>query len=422
MYSLFALLDCNNFYVSCERSFNYHLAGKPVVVLSNNDGCIVARSNEAKALGIKMGTPLFKVAQHIKEHNIQVYSSNYALYGDMSRRVMEIVAGFAPEFEIYSIDEAFLDLSSLPHAGLADYCHTISKTVRRWTGIPVSIGIGKTKTLAKIATRFAKKSTLLDSVLYLESPDLQEQALQKTMVDDIWGIGRRSSQLLSRYHIHTAAQLRDCSDSFIRMHLGLNGLKVVHELRGIPCHTLDRQPPPRKAVTVSRSFATAIDDIRDLKQAVISYVSRGAEKLRQKKTAATAITIFLQTNRFKEKHPYYGSETIQLPVPTSCTPELIHYAGQALRKIYRPGLGYKKAGVVFKGLVPENRLQAALFDQRNRKKDRLLMQALDTVNNRFGSNTIRYAATGNSGRKWQTVFPRRSRSYTTRWDQLPEVC
>ncbi len=275
MSPVFGLVDCNNFYVSCERVFNPALEGRPVIVLSNNDGCAVARSNEAKALGIKMGAPAFQLRDLIGKHQIQVFSSNYALYGDMSRRVMRSLSEFTPEIEIYSIDEAFLDLSGFRHCDLTDYGHRIRSTVKQWTGIPVSIGIAETKTLAKIANRIAKKSQRAKSVLDLTHSPFQDRALEITDVADVWGIGRRYAHFLKQNGIHTALQLRDADDTFIKHKMGVTGTRLLQELRGVSCYALEQSPPRKKGITVSRSFKHAIQSLDELKEAIATYAGRG---------------------------------------------------------------------------------------------------------------------------------------------------
>ena len=422
MSKVFALVDCNNFYVSCERVFNPKLAGKPVIVLSNNDGCAVARSNEAKALGFRFGVPVFEIQALIKTHDIQVYSSNYALYGDMSRRVMETLSQFAPEMEIYSIDEAFLDLSDLPKGCLTEYGRRIQAAVRQWTGVPVSVGIAETKTLAKIANRLAKQSEKTGGVLNLTASPLQDRALAEVEVADVWGIGRRYAGFLKKNGILSARQLRDADREFIRGRMGVVGTRMLQELKGCCCYPLEENPPVKKGITVSRSFRAGIESPAQLNEAVAAYVSRGAEKLRKENVAAGVLMVFLMTNRFKQERYYCNLETIRLPVPTSDTAELIRYAGEGLRAIYRRGYCYKRAGVMFKDLVSAGRIQAGLFDDRDRRRSKKLMQALDSINTQMGAGTLSYAAAGmGKGQRWRTVFKKRSPAYTTSWAQLPTV-
>jgi len=419
---VFAIVDCNNFYVSCERVFNPKLAGKPVVVLSNNDGCVVARSNEAKALGIKMGVPVFQISSLIKTHKVQVFSSNYALYGDMSQRIMNTLSRFTPDIEIYSIDEAFLDLSQFKQYDLTEYGHKIRSTIKKWTGIPVSIGIAGTKTLAKVANKIAKKSVKAEGVLNLTASHHQNRALEITDVADVWGIGRSYSKFLNNYGIYNALQLRDADDNFIKKKMGIKGVRLLQELRGVSCYALEQFPPPKKGITVSRTFKNSIESLDDLKEAVAAYVSIGAEKLRKEHSVAGVMMVFLMTNCFKKENYYVNIKTARLPAATSDTSELIHYAHEALEGIYRKEYLYKKAGVMFKHLNPENQNQADLFNCRDFKRSKKLMQTLDNINKKMGSDTLKYAAKGlSNNQKWETVFKRRSPSYTTNWDQLLKV-
>jgi DNA polymerase V len=422
MRPVFALVDCNNFYVSCERVFNPKLAGKPVIVLSNNDGCAISRSNEAKSLGIKMGVPVFQIRDLIKANGVQVYSSNYALYGDMSQRVMQTLAEFTPDIEIYSIDEAFLDLSSLTQYDLTDYGHQIRSKTRKWTGIPVSVGIAKTKTLAKIANNLAKKSKKAGGVFNLTSSPYQDKSLEKTKVEDVWGVGPAYSRFLKESGIRNALQLRDADDNLIKKRMGIVGTRLIHELRGVCCYCLDRCPPPKKGITVSRSFKQSIETLNELAEAVAAYVSVGAEKLRKEHSVSGVLMVFLMTNSFKRERQYFNLKTIRLSVSTSDTSELIQYAHQGLKEIYRKGYLYKKAGVMFNDLVPESQIQANLFDVKDRNRSVKLMSALDNINIKMGSSTLKYAAVGlRQNKRWRTVFERRSQSYTTNWDQLLEV-
>jgi len=416
---IFALVDCNNFYVSCERVFNPKLIGKPIVVLSNNDGCIVARSNEAKALGIAMGEPVFKIKNLIKTHKIQVYSSNYVLYGDMSHRVMSTLTELAPDIEIYSIDEAFLDISSFQHKDLISYGHAIRNTVKQWTGIPVSVGVANTKTLAKLANRLAKKS--ISGVYELRDQHSIENALIKTDIADIWGIGSRYAQFLKKYNILNALQLRDANDLFIRKHMGVIGSRIVHELRGQSCYSLETTPPPKKGISVTRTFKQDIQSLDELSEAIATYVAIGSEKLRKQHSAVTMMTVFLMTNRFK-KPSYFNSITCVLPVPTHHTPELIQHALDNLKAIYKKSFTYKKAGVLFKDLVDDQRIQSGLFDRVDRSRAKQLMKTIDQINDQMGIHTVKFASMGLTPKpRWQTVRNNQSKAFTTDWCQLLEI-
>ncbi|MBN2539016.1 MAG: Y-family DNA polymerase [Deltaproteobacteria bacterium] len=418
----FALVDCNNFYVSCERVFSPRLAGKPVVVLSNNDGCVVARSNEAKAIGIRMGIPVFKIRETIKAHAVHVYSSNYALYGDMSQRVMDTLSRFTPAVEQYSIDEAFLDLSGFKGHNLTAYGQSIRSQIRKWTGMPVSVGIAETKTLAKIANRIAKKSEKADGVLDLTGSAYRNSALAMTDVEDIWGVGRGYAAFLRSVGIDNALQLRAASDGLIQKKMGITGLRILQELRGASCYPLEQSPPPRKEIAVSRSFKYLLGDRADIWEAVAAFTSRGAEKLREAHLEANILEVFLIADPYNRESRYFNMETIRLPFATCDTAELIKWTHIGFDNIFREGYRYKKTGVIFRNLSSGSHVQTTLFDNEKKAHSREIMRAFDSINQRFGSDSVRYAATGSNGnRKWKTVFQRRSPSYTTDWDQLPRV-
>ena len=419
--NIFALVDCNNFYVSCERVFNPRLEGRPVVVLSNNDGCVVARSNEAKKLGIGMGVPLFKVRRLIEAHGVEVYSSNYTLYGDMSRRVMATLGEFTPEMEIYSIDEAFLDLSGFAGRNLTEYGRKIRTTVRQWTGIPVSVGIAPTKTLAKIAHHLAKKSAKADGVLDLTDSPYLDTALARTTLDDVWGIGPGFTRRLRKAGIENALQLRDADDRWVRKELHVVGLRTVHELRGQTCYELEVSPPAHKGIVCSKSFGYRVESLTELREAVAAYTSRAAQKLRRQQLAAGVMTVFVMTNLFSRNEPrYFNAETIELPTATNDTGALIKYALQSVDKIYRPGCRFKKAGVMFDALLPQDKVQGNLFDGADHARSRKLMRVLDRINSVMAADTIRYAAAGLQ-QPWKTKFHKRSGRFTSRWDELPQV-
>ena len=420
MTGLFALIDCNNFYVSCERLFQPILHGKPVVVLSNNDGCVIARSDEAKALGIPMGLPAFKLADHMTDQPIEVYSSNYTLYGDLSARVMTTLTQWTPDVEVYSIDEAFLTFAPLPLDALTAYGHTIRATIQQWTGIPVSIGIAATKTLAKLANRLAKRSPEAQGVVALTSPSGIEATLAQTPVDDIWGIGPGYTRRLKAHEITTALQLRNANDRWIRQQLGVVGQRIVWELRGISCLPLELCPPPKQSLMVSRSFGRPITTLTEMREAVATYTTRAAEKVRRHHVAAGVVTVFLMTNRFTEEPQYTNSVTMPLPVATQDTAELISYALRGIEHVFRQGYRYQKAGVTLTALVPAHQAQTHLFDQHDREHSQRLMAAIDMINREWGSGTIRYATVGLKP-QWIMRCARRSPRFTTRWDELVVV-
>ncbi len=417
---IFALVDCNNFYASCERVFNPRLEGKPIVVLSNNDGCVVARSNEAKALGIGMGVPEFQIRPMLRAHHVQVFSSNYTLYGDLSQRVMETLEQFCPDLEVYSIDEAFLSLVGFERRNLTDYGQQIRQTVKQWTGIPVSVGIAETKTLAKIANRVAKRTPDMGGVCDLLACPDRDALLGRIAVEDVWGIGPNHAHMLTQHGITTAFQLRRVDDQWIRKRMGIVGLRLVMELRGVSCLDLEQCPAPKQSLTCSRVFGKLISTLGEMEEAVSVYTSRVAEKLRRERLAATVLTVCLTTNEFKEGPQYSNVLTLNLSVVTDTTSDLIKSALQGIRAIYRDGYLYKKAGVMLTGLVPVSQTQADLFDDRDRRKSKRLMSALDAINDRWGADTLHYASSGIS-KPWKTQFHRRSPAYTTDWDALPVV-
>ena len=420
MNSVFALLDCNNFYVSCERLFRPELQDKPVVVLSNNDGCIIARSNEAKALGIAMGAPYFQNRPLIEKHDVEVFSSNYALYGDLSHRVMTVLQQLEAEVEIYSIDEAFIRLPQCRNSGLAEQALLLRKKIKRDVGIPVSIGIGETKTLAKVANRIAKKNPKLGGVFDLTAHPDPDRLLAALPVKNIWGIGPRHAEKLNRHEIHTALELKNSNDQWIRKHLTVVGLRTVMELRGISCIPLDHAPQPRKSVVCSRSFRKAVFSLTDLEEAVSSYASVAAEKLRSEGLAAANLHVFLRTNRHRQDLPQHtDSRMVSLQQPTASTPVLIAKAREGLRKIYRPGFAYQKAGVMLTELVRRGMILQNLF-QDPPDENAAVLAALDTINSRWGRNTLQYAASG-LAKPWCMSQEHKSPSYTTRWNELPVV-
>jgi len=413
-------VDCNNFYASCERVFNPSLWGKPILVLSNNDGMIIARSNEAKALGIKMGEPLFKVDAIVKEHDVQVFSSNYVLYGDMSHRVMHTLEQFTPDVEIYSIDEAFLYFGGFQRLDLGDYAREIRETVKQWTGIPVSVGVAETKTLAKLANRIAKKNKQYDGVLNIYGAANRDEFLKQVDVEDIWGVGRQYTNFLRKNNIITAFDLTQARDKWIQKHMTIVGLRTVWELRGIPCIDLEQSPPPKKAIVSSRSFGKLVSDKTHVKEAVAFFVARAAEKMRQQKSATRAMTVFLRTNPFKEMPQYHNGVLVQLPLPTDSTAELIAYSEKGVDQIFREGFKYHKVGVMLTDFVPIDHSQMSIFDTEDTVRKAKITELIDTVNALMGSNTLIYASMGIK-REWRTRCDRRTPRYTTNWDELPLV-
>ncbi|GAB1366270.1 Y-family DNA polymerase [Candidatus Cloacimonadaceae bacterium] len=419
--NIVALVDCNNFYVSCERVFNPALLGKPVAVLSNNDGCLVSRSQEIKDLKIPMGAPGFKYEALIKKHGGTLLSSNYALYGDMSARVMEVLAMFTPELEIYSIDEAFMWLNGFRTRDLEEFGRRVKRTVFKWTGIPVSVGISTTKTLAKIANHFAKRIPGFKGSLCLLDDSRIEKALARTPVAEIWGVGRQYDKFLRQNKIETALQLRDAPDKFIDHYMTSVGHKTVLELRGYACIELDEVPAAKKSIVNSRSFGKQVSELAELREAVSNYITRAAEKLRKQKSVAGYLMVFLSTNRFKEGPQYNNSLSTTLFPPTAYTPELIRIALQLLDELYLPGFEYKKAGVMFADIVSENDVPLSFMEVNYLDdKRKQLMDTIDKLNRKFGQDTLFYASSGLQ-KDWQMRRAKLSPAYTTRWPDLPKV-
>ncbi len=415
---MYALVDCNSFYASCERVFDPRLACRPVVVLSNNDGCVVAASREAKALGIAIGVPFFRIRQLARKHGIAVRSSNYTLYADMSQRVMTILARFAPEMEIYSIDEAFLELRGL-RCDLGEYARTIRQTVLRWTGIPVSIGVAPTKTLAKVAGHLAKQSAHSGGVWVLADPARQEEVLASLAPQDIWGIGRQLAGRLSRAGIHTALQLRDADDTWIRKILSVTGQRTVLELRGVSCLPMELVAPASQTIVRSRSFGQPVTTVEQIEEAVSMHVARAAEKLREQHLLAGVLQVYLMTNRFRtDQRQYSNAASARIDPPGDDTGVLLACALPALRRIFREGFLYNKAGVMLADLTPRRNMQPGLFDNFDRDRSRRLMSVMDRINARMGEETLRYASSG-FARRWRMKRQHSSPCFTTRWDQLP---
>jgi len=418
----FALVDGNNFYVSCERVFNPRLEGRPVVVLSNNDGCAVARSAEVKALGVKMGTPWFQMQGLAKRHGIIALSSNYELYADMSNRMMSVLATFSPEQEIYSIDECFLGLDGFERMDSLAYGQTIRQRVRHWVGIPVCVGMASTKTLAKLANHCAKKGLAgHDGVCdFACLSETERAALFRSLpVDEVWGVGRRLAAQLAERGIRTVEALRQADPATLRRSFSVVLERTRAELNGVSCLTLEDVSPPRQQIQSSRSFGQYVHDLPSLEEAVASYVSMAAEKLRRQHSLAGMLQVYLRTNPHRTDAPQYQQGlTVPLPTPTDDTLRLITVARWALKKIYRPGYAYQKAGVVLMNLCDAGTVQGDLFS--NRQDNPRLMQAMDRINATWGRGTLRSAAEG-IDKEWTMKREKKSPAYTTRWDQLPEA-
>jgi DNA polymerase V len=365
-----------------------------------------------------MGVPEFQIRSLIRTHDVQVFSSNYILYGDMSQRVMDTLGQFTPSLEVYSIDEAFLSLSGFTTRNLTEYGRTIRTTVKRWTGIPVSVGIAKTKTLAKVAARVVKRTKDAAGVFDLTACQDRDALLAETAVEDIWGIGPNYARMLKQHGIQTALDLREADEQWIGKRMGVVGARIVQELRGVSCLPLEDCPPPKQGITVSRSFGRPVTTLAEMKEAVAFYTDRAAEKLREERLAVTVLTVFLTTNTFKDEPQYSNAATVTLPVATDATPELLRQALRGIERIFREGYRYKKAGVMFTALVPASQVQGDLFDDRDRERSSRLMRLLDRINDHMGAGTLRYAAEGLTQR-WRARFERRSPAYTTNWRDLP---
>lgn len=418
---MIALVDVNNFYASCERMFDPSLNGRPVVVLSNNDGCAVARSDEAKALGVEMGSPAYQIRETLAKHQVAVFSSNYTLYGSMSKRVMTLLRSLVPDVEVYSIDEAFLDLKSIQHTDLFSLALQIRETILAHTGLPVTIGIAPTKTLAKMANRYAKKRKKSTGVHLVSNARQVQELLQATPAGDTWGIGPQYQQLLQEKNIHTAADLLTLPDEWVRKNMTVVVQRILFELKGIRAIQWEAAPAAKKNICTSRSFGQLLTRLKDLEQPVSSHAATCARKLRMEKSCATAVEVFIQTNPFRGSDPQYlGARSIPLPVASNSTHEIVKYALHALRLLYRPGYQYHKCGVTVLDLVPQHTIQLGLFDTRNRERDQSIMKAVDQTNMAFGKDTVRPASSG-FGRYWKLRSRHVSPCYTTRISEIMQV-
>ena len=412
-----ALIDCNSFYVSCERLFNPKIINKPVVVLSNNDGCVISRSTEAKKIGIKMGEPYFKVKNLVKKNNVQIFSSNYSLYGDISRRVMKTLKSFSNNIEIYSIDEAFIDLSHIEEKKIEEYGKEIRERVLKWTGIPTSVGISNTKTLSKVANHIAKKNK--NGVVYLKE-NIDEE-LKKFYISDIWGVGRQLSKLYIKNGIDTAYKLKNISNSWIKKSTNVLGAKTVMELRGISCIDLETQENKRKSCCVSRSFGRKIESLDKLKESITTHCLNAAEKIRNDSQLAKSITVFIRTSPFDRHRKYYSNSiTIDLALATSNSIELIKSALEGLNKIYKYGYFYQKAGVILSRLKDASENELNLLTPIMENKSKNLMKAIDITNNRYGRSSISIAQAGINN-TWKMRREHSSRIDTATFDSLPII-
>ena len=416
---MYAIIDCNNFYASCERVFNPKLNDKPVIVLSNNDGCVIARSNESKRLGIKMGVPAFKIKHIINKHNINVFSTNFSLYGDMSKRVINTISTFDIKMEIYSIDEVFLDISEFKYYEINNLLNEIKNKILKWTGIPVSIGAARTKTLAKAANYISKRSKKHKGIFIINDFN-RKQVLKLIPSIDVWGIGRKLNFFLISNGINTAFDISNIDLNWIKNKTNITTQKTVKELMGESCISINNNFN-KKSICTSRTFGNMVESLSDLESSITMYATRCAEKLRRQNSCATIAIVYVKTNIFRNDLPYYfNSKIINFSVPTSDTGEIISCILKELRKIYKVGFKYKKAGVILSGIVPNNCVQQDLFDTINRNKKNKIMISIDKINNKMGRDTIRYASQ-NFAKKYILKQQRLSKSYTTRWGQLLEI-
>ncbi len=420
-----AIIDCNSFYAACERLFKPALHGKPVVVLSNNDGCIVSRSDEAKALGIQMAGPYYQHKKEIEKNNVAVFSSNYHLYGDISWRVMETLRILSPHVEVYSVDESFLDLTGIDERKLYEYAVFLKHTTELWTGIPVSVGVAPSKVLSKVANRLAKKDKAgTKGVMILQTPDQQKEALQKTAVEDVWGVGSASSKKLKLFNINTAWDLRNMSEDWARKHLGgVVGARLIKELRGEPCIEMKDPLERKKMIATARMFGKPVFELAAIKEAVSSYIARAAEKLRRQNCAARTISVFVVTNNYSSRYEYKPATSslyTTLPFATSLTPMLTLHAMPLLDGLFQKGSKYLKAGVILSDIIPDDAVQFNLFQKPTNENEKKLMKVVDNVNFGMGNNILKFASSGTKN-DWKMRQELRSQRYTTRWDELYKI-
>ena len=390
--NVFALVDCNNFYASCERIFQPTLEGKPIAILSNNDGCVIARSNEAKALGLPMGAPAHKFSSFFKQHNVQVFSSNYPLYGDMSQRVMEVLRQFTPELEVYSIDEAFLHFEGFDQYDMNAYAQQMRKRVRKWTGMPVSVGLGPSKGLAKVANRVAKKfADKTKGVYVIDSDEKRIKALKWLPIADVWGIGRQYARRLAFNDVKTAYDFTQLSDEWVRKNMSVVGLRLKKDLEGTASIPMELTTPAKKAIATTRSFETLIDSYEEMRERISTFATLCAEKLRAQGSSCHAVYVFVRSNPFMPDLPQYRNGTLLgMPFATQSSLSISKYALKGLEQIYKSGIQYKKAGVMVTGIVPKTALQLTLFDGEDTRHD-ALMQQIDSLHRKFGPHKIKLA-------------------------------
>ena len=421
MHETFGLIDCNNFYVSCERVFRPDLEGKPVIVLSNNDGCCVARSQEVKNLGVRMGDPVFKIRDLIKRENITLFSSNYSYYGDVSRRVNDTIGTMVPTVENYSIDESFLNLGEFREREVEQLARDLRERVLRWVGIPTCVGIAPTKTLAKVANFIAKKRPQYRGVCDLRSASVRAELLPSVPVDEVWGIGSASAAKLAKIGIRTAADLAELDQDNARALMTVTGGRTVQELRGISCIALELMEPTRKGIAVTRSFGAPVTSWQQMREAIASYSTRAAEKMRRYKVAAENVFVFMHTNTFNADPFYSNGASARFVETTNDTGEVVALAVRLGERLWRDGFRYSKCGVMITELLPETIRQPALWGELDRERRERAWRTMDKLNATLGRNTVRILGAGPKESAWRLRAEHRSPRWTTRWDELPRV-
>jgi DNA polymerase V len=417
---MYALVDANNFYVSCEKVFNPKLEAKPVIVLSNNDGCIISRSDEAKALGLKMAEPAFNKKQYLMENKVSVFSSNYALYGDISNRIIRVLETFTPRIEVYSIDESFLDLTGFEYDNLEKLGSEIKRTVKQYIGIDVTVGISKTKALSKIANKLAKNNKSYSGVCVLNTNRDIDCALRNTQIGDIWGIGRQYHKFLKSNDILNAHDFVNTNDNWIRKYITVVGLRLKKELQGISCIPLETVLPAKKTIATTRGFGKTVTDVTYLKEAVSTYAVRCSEKLRKQNSVCNILTVFIHTDPFSNDKYQYLSKTMHLDVSTNSRIELSKFALKGLKMIYKEGLRYKKAGVIVDGLESSNNIQTGLYYKVDIGTQNRISEASDYINQKYGRDKLKLAVQGD-GKEWKLKQEMLSGKYTTQWNDIIKV-
>ena len=420
---MIAMVDCNSFYASCEQVFRPDLWGKPVVVLSNNDGCIIAANKEAKAItDIPMFEPVFKIKDQLIKNRVKFFSSNYTLYGEMSQRVMNILKTFSPMVEVYSIDESFVEVSGMEHLNLESYGHKIKDTIKQLTGLPVGVGIAPTKVLAKLANKMAKKVEGYNHVCVIDSKDKQIEALQRAKTKDVWGLGRKHVERLKNIGVFTAYEFTQLPLAWVRKEMTVVGERLWRELRGEPCIEFTETPKPKKGIGTAKSFGKKLEDLTLIEEACAYYISEVSEVLRAQNSCATYIQVFVHTNYHSNVDKQYSNSiTVTMPIPTNDTFRLISEARKALHEIYKPGYRYKKVGVNLSGIIPQEYVQGNLFHQPSKLNNRELIQIFDKLNTKYGKSTVASAMTGTRKEKWELIKKERSPRYTTQWKELPVI-